>query len=914
MSVEYLKLAPLANTLLRFIKTRWLESEDRKSQEILKKAFSARLLSDRERRDLDRIWSNISDFILEEMAKRFEAKYFREIPNDHTEICLTILDDMLQSGAIDIDGIASFIDRKKGFEEKYLDPQIIRNKLSDSETAQFKFMAMRFMEILSEVYMYAPVFEVQKSQHQIRSFSKISGELEKIGGRLERIDEAISPGQSSEAFEYERSYRRFLARRLNELPVVGLPEAHEAPDVPLEFGHTLLSTHGESGFEKSKPLLLSASAGQGKTTFLKYVSLHLALGTFSAGQFRKSQQSTAIMQVIDALDKNSADTVPFFVRLRDVKTDEFSIDHLGQFTKAIGEPPAGWIKQTLHSRNSFLVIDGLDEVNAELRSSLKRFVAHVGDQFPRATVVISGRPQAIQQFNKSFDAPEARLEPLSTSQQLNLINRWFAATSSVETQNTSDDWAISRNRVCSLVQSQSEIGAICSSPLICSAFCLLATSYGAGLPNRLYEVCNAITHMLVVGRDRVNEVPLMDRSGVHVQATPQQVSYILSLAAFDMIKTGKSNIELDRIVSTVTKAEVQPLSFDLTVELLPAIVERVGLVRYFGDEDIEFIHNIFKEFLAVEVFLDFADEELIARSVSDEGVQGVLRFVGETPSPHRYARVFDILLTQVRPSVKRDKRAFDLVVLSALATASFVRPAWQDILTTSIKHFIPPKSEMEVLALSRCGAGFCNLFRYDSSWSLEDMVRSLRVLSLIGGASAREALETYFKSENDILLENLAKHINPLEIPRFAEEFLANGTLKSEVLQHVSSLDPVTSGPCPGVTSIDISNSAVFEVSSIGSFSDLEAFVARKTLIVDANPLEECVKLREVDLNFSPVSKVEKLFQLRDLQRLSLDYTNVSALPTRYDCKVLEVLNVRRTRIRDADLEPYAGVEIGVEI
>ena len=133
-------------------------------------------------------------------------------------------------------------------------------------------------------------------------------------------------------------------------------------------------------------------------------------------------------------------------------------------------------------------------------------------------------------------------------------------------------------------------------------------------------------------------------------------------------------------------------------------------------------------------------------------------------------------------------------------------------------------------------------------------------------------------------------------------------------MRYVTSLDPLTSGPCPGVRRIDISNSAVFEIAKIGSFVDLERFTAWQTLIVDANPLAKCRMLREINLDLSPVLEIEQLFGLRHLEYLSLDYTNVRQLPSKFDCKELKVLNIRRTQIQESSLKPYAGIEIGIEL
>jgi hypothetical protein len=153
-----------------------------------------------------------------------------------------------------------------------------------------------------------------------------------------------------------------------------------------------------SANDSVRTFLIVGSAGIGKTFFLRWLFLSLL--------------------------ENGRSRIPFYIELRsfnhreDTTLVQFFYDSIvGQRARvSIGSFKAG-----MEEGEYIFILDGLDEVQHELRGTLSRQLAQIHDSYPGVIVVVSSRPD--EGFNSWTLARRYRILPLTKKGTLALISK-----------------------------------------------------------------------------------------------------------------------------------------------------------------------------------------------------------------------------------------------------------------------------------------------------------------------------------------------------------------------------------------------------------------------------------------------------------------------------------------------------------
>ena len=199
---------------------------------------------------------------------------------------------------------------------------------------------------------------------------------------------------------FENNYREAIVRNLNHVELLGLEFQHFGRRYPLSIAYVSLDVSAfrnaeeysflssnrqrvEIALSNSKYSIISGEAGSGKTTLLRWLAVNSA-----ANKFEKEMSKWI-------------DTIPFYIELRRF-TDEFPApEHfLDKVVPEIaGMMPLNWSHEIMLSRNTLLLIDGIDEITTKKRSDLYDWISNLAHAFPKMKIVVASRPAA---YNRNY--------------------------------------------------------------------------------------------------------------------------------------------------------------------------------------------------------------------------------------------------------------------------------------------------------------------------------------------------------------------------------------------------------------------------------------------------------------------------------------------------------------------------------
>ena len=154
--------------------------------------------------------------------------------------------------------------------------------------------------------------------------------------------------------------------------------------------------------------------------------------------------------------------LPFHIRLRHLSDGLPAPDDLPMhLSKAIGQPPEGWVRELLQNGEAILLIDGIDEVpegsqrNAAL-NSLRDYVT----LYSNCLFIVASRPGAFDKsILKDLNFIVTQLDELSPDQRNVFIDHWHQAYVDNAGISTDDeDLRICRDNLKTALRLQPQIG------------------------------------------------------------------------------------------------------------------------------------------------------------------------------------------------------------------------------------------------------------------------------------------------------------------------------------------------------------------------------------------------------------------------------------------------------------------------
>ena len=442
------------------------------------------------------------------------------------------------------------------------------------------------------------------------------------------------------------------------------------------------------------------------------------------------------------------------------------------------------------------------------------------------------------------------------------------------------------------------------------------------LPATRWRICDALTEMLLERRER-------EQPDFYIKDFPQeyrllyeQKATILAEVAWAMVEDDMRSTMTRKNAETAVRRALRSRRDRLDAKapaVLTALIERSGLLRGAGKDEIEFAHNMLKAFLAATHYLNAGVATTLARKLvyADleelrSGLDEVAVFCAGSPTGQRFATsLIDKLANGAEDLAQRGEveraRWLRMLALRCEMSAERLRARQRKVIKDLAVDVFPPRDIHEARQLSALGEEAISRLAPIVGGPDEEAAAAVRCLRLIGSQAADAAIDAYRDCTAPAILEELAQARHPLTLPAVrdaAQDYFLWEKIPEGVKARIIDADPLE-----GLTSLqelDLSDTQVADLRPLEGLTNLQQLDLSDTQVADLRPLEGLTNLQRLLLSGTQVADLRPLEGLTNLQGLLLSGTQVADLRPLEGLTNLQRLVLRRTQV--ADLRPLEGL------
>jgi len=339
-------------------------------------------------------------------------------------------------------------------------------------------------------------------------------------------------------------------------------------------------------------LVILGDPGAGKTTFLKYLALHLALGQ---GESLGLGGRLPILAPLSAYANE--------LQTHDVRLDDF----VASYYHAVGAdlPVAELLAAALRQGTALVLLDGLDEVkNQNLRKTVVDQVTHFynlhrrqGNKFILTSRIIGYRTMR----PVAPGLGECTLEDFKDEDIEDFVTRWtrtLEALAQGDTTFARRDAERERTELLAAVQHNEGVRRLAANPLLLTILALMKRQ-GVSLPERRVELYDRYIETLLSSWNRARGLWRTSTPDLDVRRTvPILAEVALWMQQVDaglgVVKRQDLQRRLEQIFQRLGAADPAAAATSFLVD----VREHAGLLLERGLGDFGFIHLTFQEYLA----------------------------------------------------------------------------------------------------------------------------------------------------------------------------------------------------------------------------------------------------------------------------------------------------------------------------
>ncbi len=361
-----------------------------------------------------------------------------------------------------------------------------------------------------------------------------------------------------------------------------------------------------------RSLYLSGDAGTGKSTFSQWVCYAIANGSVPEHRIKAEDELS------ETLPADLLYRLPVLLRLRDfwpkMDCDSTQCDwKRSDLEKSLTK----WVEynhsealsadcfiQNLSEGNLLLILDGIDEVpeafegrapKKALLTGLSNALEHWIDLGNR--ILLTSRPYGLTSAEqRQLSLPEVSLLPLNETLQQLFIQRWYAVTDK-------DAWQERSRGLLAELQGRDELEELRSNPLLLTALCVKYKE-GKRLPKDIYELFNSIVNQILHNRYRYDK---NDRERVRWRLEAVALGMQYGIDDKQPHANPLASISLDKLQKILLNyADIYPTNESGAAEIQirrDELLEKSGLMVSRNEQQAEFFHQYFRDFLAAEHWL-----------------------------------------------------------------------------------------------------------------------------------------------------------------------------------------------------------------------------------------------------------------------------------------------------------------------
>lgn len=309
--------------------------------------------------------------------------------------------------------------------------------------------------------------------------------------------------------------------------------------------------------------------GAGKTTMLRHLAAQLAR--------ERDSRLVPIFQSLSVL----------------MRSGQFLLERLERSMRRTGHRGlAAVLDQEGEKGRLLLLLDGLDEVGAEVREEAEGVIRQLADRWPKSTIVVSTRPIGYRRFSSSFF--ELQLLPLDKDRQQEFLARWFGRADGEK-----DD---ARAAVSLRDLHAGGLGDLTGNPLYLTLMALLLEREISPSRHRT-ELYGQVFNLLLQGQHKHGRIQPIQR--------PRLVRRVLQRIAYGMTLDNLDSEPYTELEERLYHPKIQDLHHTLREvprwdrnprQFLQDLAEKVGILGPHDGEDCDwrFWHRTFREALTAE--------------------------------------------------------------------------------------------------------------------------------------------------------------------------------------------------------------------------------------------------------------------------------------------------------------------------
>lgn len=629
---------------------------------------------------------------------------------------------------------------------------------------------------------------------------------------------------------------------------------------------------------EARRVLLLGGAGAGKTTFLRWLA-HVAATTHdNEGPWRG--------------------VVPFFVSLRHFP-DPGMPGRPGKLLAAVAPSLTGdkldeWASELFTTGRAMLLVDGLDELVADHRGDVMRWLERFVRTYPEARYVVSTRPSAVD--DNWFPDTESQvglvrfeLLPLSTSGLARVIQCWYAAARQQEADTAQREWLTEcENNLQDNLSTRPNLRSLVASPLLAALLCALYRQNNQYLPRTRRELLDQSLDLLLGRWDDIKLSSTDTHHGVAIEdelrMTKAEQLILLERFAAPMVRGSELTVSradaqrrLERAMHGLRSQGLEP------AKLLQHMMIRTGLLRgYVSEQKIQFVHRTFRDYLAAADMVKAGELETLVENAHKDSWYEVVFMAAAQAREREVADLLERLLR--RASAEKDQDVADRLVLVAAACLGYADVVYPDQVRievqNAVQRLIPPTSFHNAEMLAKAGSFVLDLLPGpDELGSRKDAMAAfvIRTLAMIGGEEAWAKIRPFTTMHQSTVVDELLRGWREFDFDEEYARFLLSqvdfGERVLEVrrwglLRRLRYLSTLKALKIIGNVALDNRREGEYPLASMESLHSLD-IVANET-IHDLAALVRCRTLRS--LRVSGYSALQDLSALATctVERLTL--------------------------------------------
>lgn len=762
-------------------------------------------------------------------------------------------------------------------------------RFPEEEQIVYRRILTHASQLIVDMAATFPNFEAEVSRETLR----------RLGAIAEEVIEGMNLVTSEQADAFEADYRNACVRKWDRLEIFGvdLNESSQRYNLSIayitltietliknEYTANLKVSEDESeslsmpaneALAKYPRLLVRGPAGSGKTTLLQWVAV------FSAA--RKLEDD------LDAVNN----CVPFLLKLRTFV--ERPLPTPGQFTleasKALGSrTPENWVHERMSRGDAILLVDGLDEINSEMRRKVREWLDDIIGAYPKARYLVTTRPHAADAgWMSENDFVDSELQEMERSDVDEFIEHWHKAIAhGISDEDEKLELVDLSEDLKQKLRINRSILRLATSPLLCAMLCALHRQRARNLPRDRIELYDACIDMFF-RRDEQRDVDSVE----YLQLTGRQKSRVIQDFAWWMIRNEKSTVDRPDAIGRFNRSynslnTARSGGQEQGKAVLKLFLDRVGLIRELSHNEIDFPHRTFQEFLAAKGAIDEDDLNILVRNAHDDQWREVaILAVGQLSAKPATKMIIDLLVRG--DSEPRNKHTLYLTAVSALEVlVSFDKDvSLQEEVASRLEQIVPPRTITEAKVLASAGELVTPFLKWKKEYKVKEAAACARALALVGGDLAHTLLEDYAKDSRigvrHQVQESIKSAASPNDILRIG--FKRSQTIYLFSVGSVENLDGIQS--CVQVENFHASccNNLV-DFDLLGACEKLRIIEISWCPVADISFLAKCKNIEEVDFSGFYVEDLSVLCGLPFLKKLALyqlggvDFLSFGGLPT----------------------------------